>query len=83
MSNACSCKEDVLKVFLATVQETQAAGERIFKSVKEYPFGGRWGWGRNSQHIPWLCSAALYLHYLETTPKQMRNGEAEQKYSFQ
>lgn len=45
MSNACSCKEDVLKVVLATVQETQVAGERIFKRIKEYPLGGGWGWG--------------------------------------
>lgn len=27
---------------------------------------------------PWLCNAALYLLYLETTPKQMKNGKARQ-----
>lgn len=51
MSNACRCKEDVLKVFLATVQETQVAEERIFKNIKEYPLGGSWGWSKG-QCIP-------------------------------
>jgi len=68
MSNACRCKENVLKVFLATVQETQGARERIFKSIKEYPLGGSWGWGRKSTYTHG-CLMLPYTFSIQKPPQ--------------
>lgn len=68
MSNGCRCKEDVLKVFLATVQETQVVGERIFKNIKEYSLGGSWGWGRKSAYTRG-CVMSLYTFSLQKPPQ--------------
>lgn len=81
MSNGCRCKEDVLKVFLATAQETQVVGERIFKNIKEYPLGESWGWGRKSAYSHG-CVMSLISSLSRNHPKTNEKWKGKTKTAF-